>query len=144
MAHYNTFRSDSTSTDTRISTFLIGTGFGKWTIRIHSAFWSTCWRTSNIIRYTRAYSLAIDFSALTIWTARRWMAWILNDRSWKSSVKHIIQVRRKFSCSKYAYFSQVDIGLMHFLRIRVDMCTLECEIQLRKSQLVHKLRASTD
>lgn len=46
----------------------------------------------------------------------------------KSHQLRIQEVQMEFTCSKYAYFSQVDIELMHSLRILVDSCTLEREI----------------
>lgn len=81
MIDYYTLRCDATSTDTRVSTFLIGASLVEWTVRINSTFWSTGWRTTDIIWYTRANSLTVDFSALAVRTARCWMARILNDRS---------------------------------------------------------------
>jgi len=81
MLHNHTFGSDSTGANTRVTTLLIGTCFGEWTIRVYSTFRATSWRTSYIVRYTRAHSLAIDFPALTVRSTRWWMARILNNWS---------------------------------------------------------------
>lgn len=57
-------------------------------------------------------------------------------------IGYMYKVRMEWS--KYAYFSQVDIELRHFLRIQADIYTLECEMQLRKSHFGRKVPVSTD
>lgn len=45
---------------------------------------ATIWRSADVVRQTRAHSVLIQFTALTIQTARRWLAgiddwWILSN-----------------------------------------------------------------
>lgn len=97
---YSTFCADSTSSETRISAFLIATGLILWTVRVDSAFWPTCRRTSNISRYARANSLTIDFSALTVLTARWGVARILLNGCYMRDFK-ILSIWRNYYKSIY-------------------------------------------
>ena len=76
----NNFASSTNSACTRagITTFLIATCLIRGTFRTNNAFWSTSWWTTNIARYTRTYSLAINFATLTVWSTWTWITRVFN------------------------------------------------------------------
>lgn len=121
MIDYCTFGSNTTSSGARITTFLIGARFVKRTVRVYSTFWSAGWGTSYIIWNTRAHSLAIDFSTLTIRPTRWRLARILSHLSYKSTIL-VPRFKRNFIFTN-AYFVRGDIGPMHFLPFLGDIYT---------------------
>lgn len=66
----------STSFNTRIFTPLIYTSSRMEAIRVINAFWSTIWRTTDIVQQAGACGLRTDHSALRIRSARIRWAWI--------------------------------------------------------------------
>lgn len=78
-----TFCIYSTSSRTRINTFLIGASFVKITIGTNSTFRSTRrWRAQKSLQ-TRTNSLAIIFSTTTVRSTWRRTTWIyVNDFHW--------------------------------------------------------------
>lgn len=40
------------------------------------ALWSTLWWTADVIRLTRTDCMVVNYAAVAVWTARRWLAWI--------------------------------------------------------------------
>lgn len=77
-----TFSIDSTSSWTRISTFLIATSFIMWAFIIGHTLGSTRWRTSYISRHTWANCLTIDLTAYRIWSAWGGLTRVCIDGSW--------------------------------------------------------------
>ena len=75
---------DSTSTRTRIYTFLVIAGFVLWTFWACDTFWSTSRRSTNISGHTRANCLSIDLTALRIGSTRRRLTRIDFNRSWST------------------------------------------------------------
>jgi len=80
VVHYFTASSHTTCAWTGVPAFLITACLILTTFRAHYALWPTCWRTAYESRYTRAYSLSIDFTTLTVWATRRWITWLCDHR----------------------------------------------------------------
>lgn len=66
----------ATNTRTWITTLLINACFVKWTFRTDKTFGTTRRRTSNVALLTRADSLMIHFTTLTIRSTWGWFTWI--------------------------------------------------------------------
>lgn len=70
----NTLSTDTTRTGAWINAFLIDAREFRWTFCTCKTFRSTSWRTTDVIRLTSTNCLTINFSTLTIWSTRRWIA----------------------------------------------------------------------
>lgn len=82
MVDHLTDGANSTSTRTRIDTFLVDTSFVQSTLVGWDAFRSATWWTTNKSWYTRAHSLSVNFSALTVRSARWRVTRILRNFWW--------------------------------------------------------------
>lgn len=71
---------DSTGSWTGIAAFSVDTSSVCWTLRTYCTFWSTSWRTSNVLRQTWTDTLLIHYSALTVCSTWGWCAWIYRNR----------------------------------------------------------------
>lgn len=76
---------NTTDSRARIPAFLVETCQVQWTFRVCGAFWSTIGWTSYVSLYARADCLLVMFATLTIRSARRWVARILNYWFYKKS-----------------------------------------------------------
>lgn len=65
------FRIQTAGSGARVLALLVDAGLAQGTFRAHGAFRSTTWRSSYIVRKTGAHCLFVDFTTLTVRTARR-------------------------------------------------------------------------
>lgn len=71
------YRANAACVRTWISAFTIDAGAIVWTFRTDHTFGTTIgWRT-NVVRLTWAHCMPIGISAITIWSARRRLAWVV-------------------------------------------------------------------
>lgn len=67
---------DPACTRTRIFTFLSKTSLVQRTLRTNDALWSTIWRSTDIVRDTRAYGMVVHHSTNAVRPTRWWLTWI--------------------------------------------------------------------
>jgi len=95
----------TTRTKARIAAFHVDASFVQCTISINYALGSAGWRISYESSYTRTYCLIIKILTSTIWTARRWVTWILNNGLICKSNYCRNRFRFKTSLSKLNFFA---------------------------------------
>lgn len=81
-----TVRIDTASSWARIYAFLIHAGLIHGAFRWDYTFRPASRRTSYITRNAWTYSLSVNFSALTVGTARRWITWVRRNNFWNNFV----------------------------------------------------------
>lgn len=90
-----TYGSRSTSTDTRIDTFLVVTSFSQGTLEAYYTFGPTCGWIASIARYTWTNCLSVWLSTLTIRSTWWRVTWIL-DSNWNWNCRFIYTTLHNF------------------------------------------------
>lgn len=125
----------STSSNTRIGTFLIYACKILGAFGIYHTFWSTTGWTTRILWQTWAHSLLINFSTLTVWSARRRLTWIhvLWDYGFNENITQLwIVYKAFFLCVKYLTF------ISHNVAVTIWVTTVSENTSTRR-QMVHNL-----
>ena len=77
MIDYRTTSIRGAQTDTRIATLLINASLLRRALRINRTLGPAVWRHTDIILRTRTRGTLAAHVTLGVWTAWRWLAWIL-------------------------------------------------------------------